>query len=1283
MHCAAVRGARTRSERRRYRTSESHLDTVDGHLCLNRGARHPQRLDADFAGPRRARDHGSVMPAAPAHDGPSDPAPRLGPLAALLDAGRDVLAEVLEPGQVVVGGALRAYTLAQLATRVGTDERKPLLVVVPTEKDAEAVVDDLGAYLGDDAVAHLPPWETLPHERLSPQAATVGQRLRVLDRIRRTVSGAETQQPLRAVVAPVRALLQPMDPRLAEREPVRLDAAYDGGLDGLVESLAALGYTRTPMVERRGEFAVRGGLVDVFPTAADHPIRVEFFGDDVDEIREFSAANQRTLEVVESIAVDAARELVLDAETADTARLLAKRVPALAEQLELLAEGVAFEGMESLVTAIHPTPAFLPDFLPPGSGTAVVDVVRVLDRATELREQAEALLVVSWGDEEAAGFLGAGPARGSAGRDGSDGRASSDSSGGGDGDGSGDGGTSAGATADAGTDAVGYAAWEDVLRRAPGPVWELTPFGGADVPGMPWESFRGDIAAACVHVRRHSLDGDLVVLTTAGHGAALRLAEVLREAGLAAPVLERVPGPGDGGGSGSGRVVIVESSLREGFRAPDLGVVVLGEWDLFGPRRNRASRRLPSKRAAGETVLDLAPGDAVVHSVHGIGRYVGMVTRELRGSTTAVGGGHTGTVTRDYVVLDYAGGDKLYVPSDQVDAIARYVGGEDPRVMRLGGNDWDRARSKVRKAVQEMAGELIRLYSARMHSQGHAHALDTTWQTELEQAFPHTETPDQLEAIDSVKQDMEAPLPMDRLICGDVGFGKTEIAVRAAAKAVFDGKQVAVLVPTTLLAQQHFETFSERFSGFPVSVRHLSRFVSAKEQREIIDGTAAGTVDLVVGTHRLFGADVRFKDLGLVVIDEEQRFGVAHKERLKQLRTNVDVLTMTATPIPRTLEMAITGIRDLSTIDTPPEERQPVVTHVGEWDERLAALAVRRELLREGQVFWVHNQVQTIDAAAERVRELAPGARVEVAHGQMDEAALEKTMLRFWEREFDVLVCTTIIESGIDVPNANTLVIERADLLGLAQMYQLRGRVGRSSARGYAYLFFPEEKAMTEEAYKRLETVSTHTGLGSGLSIALRDLEIRGAGNVLSADQSGHVASVGFEAYAQLMREAVEDLKAGGGGTPAAPEPEISIDLPVDAHLPKDYIADEALRLEAYRKIAAVRDGRGLKAVRDELVDRYGPPPPPAERLLSTAALRAAIRRWGIREVKTTPRRTVRVTPVTLSDSQEVRLARAFRGALYNAAAEALELPMPKGEDLVGGVARMLRDLFAPAKPRG
>ena len=1155
-------------------------------------------------------------------------------LAPLLAAGRAALVEALEPGTVSLTPAVRPYALALL-----TEQSRPLLIVVPTERDAEALCEDLSAFLGPRCVAHFPPWETLPHERLSPEAGTVGQRLQVLSRLT-----APDHDHLKAVVAPVRALLQPMDPRLAEREPIRLTPGSSMGLDSLIEQLAALGYTRVSMVEHRGEFAVRGGIVDVFPAAADHPVRVEFWGDDIDTMREFAAASQRSLEAVQQVQIDPARELVLDAETAATARLLAEKVPAMAEQLGMLAEGIAFEGMESLVTAIHPAPAFLPDFFGEGSGLAVVDPPRVSQRADELREQAEALLVAGWGAAAEDRF----------------------------------GETSApGLPTDLGVDPVGFARWADVRARVRGPEWELGAFGSADVPGMPWDSFRGDIASAAAMVQSLSRERVGIVLTSSGHGSALRLAEVLRDAGIAAPVRDGAPEDI----VGSGRVVIVESTLREGFRATELGIAVLGEWDLFGPRRApRASRRLPSKRAASETVLDLEIGDPVVHSVHGVGRYAGIVTRQLRGPTTAVGGGSAGAVTRDYVVIEYAGGDKLFVPSDQVDSIAKYVGGEEPKVMRMGGADWERAKTKVRKAVREMAAELIRLYQARMHSAGHAFAPDTGWQTELEQAFPHTETPDQVSAIDEVKQDMEAPLPMDRLVLGDVGFGKTEIAVRAAAKAVFDGKQVAVLVPTTLLAQQHGETFLERFSGFPVKVAVLSRFAGAREQKQILDGLAAGTVDLVIGTHRLLGADVQFKDLGLVIVDEEQRFGVAHKEKLKALRTSVDVLTMSATPIPRTMEMAITGIRDLSTIDTPPEERRPIVTQVQPWEEGLAVLAIRRELLREGQVFWVHNRVESIEAAAERVRELVPGARVAVAHGQMDEAQLERVMLAFWNREFDVLVCTTIIESGLDIPNANTLVIERADLLGLAQLYQLRGRVGRSTERGYAYLFYPADERLTDEAHKRLETLATYTGLGSGMSIALKDLEIRGAGNLFGPDQSGQVASVGFDEYARLMREAIEDFKLGKRAPLVhEPEPEITIDLPVDAHLPHDWITDEALRLEAYRKIAAVRDAAGVKAVREELVDRYGKLPPQAERLLSLAALKAALRRWGVRELTTTPRRTVRVAPVLLAEYQEVRLRRIAKDALYNPAAHALELPMAGDGDLIGYVARRLKEVFASA----
>ncbi|MGI9015850.1 MAG: transcription-repair coupling factor [Euzebya sp.] len=1183
-----------------------------------------------------------------------------GPLAGLLTRAGENYDDLSFAGEVTVSPPLRPFVIAHLATR------RPLLVVTPSLADAENLADDIAAFSGEAAVEVFPPWETLPHERLSPQPATVGKRLRVLDRLRHSADdSADPQTVLRIVVTPVRAVLQPMDPRLAQREPLQIAPGFDAGLDMLTQQLAALGYTRSSMVTQRGEFAQRGGLVDIFPTTEDHPVRIEFWGDDVDEIRTFSAGDQRALEPLARVTVHAARELVLDEETVQTASTLAAQVPALADQLQMLADGIAFEGVEGLVTAIHPTPAHLPELMPPDTGLVVVDPVQARDRAKQLVDQAAELMIADWESLATA--------------------------------------TGQGITGVAGVEAAaqrneraGFADLDGIIAgydRSGGKVWRLTPFSSADtlvsLTARPWDTFKGDVISVAHMVKRYLREGDFteatdepgqamtVVLTTIGHGPALRLAEVLRDEGVPVDVDaidSPIPSRPDG------RVHIRSSTLRTGFVSQDLGICLLGEFDLFGPRRHRAGRRLPSRRAAAQTVIDLEAGDAVVHSVHGVGTYIGMVTRELRGTTT-LGGGTAGTVTRDYVILQYAGEDRLFVPSDQVDSLAKYIGGEQPRVMRMGGADWDRARSKVRAAVQDMAAELIRLYQARMHSPGHAFGLDTTWQTELEQAFAYPETPDQQQAIDAVKQDMETPIPMDRLLCGDVGFGKTEVAVRAAAKCIFDGKQAAVLVPTTLLAQQHGETFTERFSGFPVNIAVLSRFASPAEQSQILDGLAAGTLDLVIGTHRLLSKDIAFKDLGLLIVDEEQRFGVSHKERLKQMKTSVDVLTMSATPIPRTMEMAITGIRDLSTIETAPEERQAVHTQVGAFDENLATLAIRRELLREGQVFWLHNSVRTIQAAAERIRELVPGARVVVGHGQMPEGELEQVMLDFWHRDFDVLVSTTIIESGLDIPNANTLIVERADMFGLAQLYQLRGRVGRSRARGYAYLFYPEGSRMTEEAYKRLESIASHTQLGSGMSIALKDLEIRGAGSMLGADQSGQVATVGFEAYSQLMAEAVTELTQG---KPAVREPEITVDLPIDAHLPKDYIAEEGLRLEAYRTVAAVRDARGVKAAREELVDRYGPLPAPAERLMSVAALKAALRRWGIEEVSTTPRRTVRLSPVRLSDSQEVRLHRVDHSALYNPTAAVVELQMPAssgegGGDLIGWLAKRLKGIFASA----
>ncbi len=658
---------------------------------------------------------------------------------------------------------------------------------------------------------------------------------------------------------------------------------------------------------------------------------------------------------------------------------------------------------------------------------------------------------------------------------------------------------------------------------------------------------------------------------------------------------------------------------------------------------------MPSRRRHTVDPLQLKPGDFVVHEQHGVGKYVEMVQRTVAGAT------------REYLVLEYASskrgqpGDRLYVPTDQLDQVTRYVGGEAPALHRLGGSDWAKAKGRAKKAVKEIAAELIRLYSARTASPGHAFAPDTPWQRELEDAFPFHETPDQLAAINEVKADMETTVPMDRLICGDVGYGKTEIAVRAAFKAVQDGKQVAILVPTTLLVQQHFSTFSERFANFPVVVKGLSRFQSDKEANAVVAGLADGSVDVVIGTHRLLSNEVRFKDLGLVIVDEEQRFGVEHKEHLKQLRVAVDVLAMSATPIPRTLEMAVTGIREMSVIQTPPEERHPVLTFVGAYDERQIGAAIRRELLREGQVFYIHNRVDSIDRAAARIRELVPEARIAVAHGQMGEHQLEQVIVDFWEKEFDVLVCTTIVESGLDIANANTLIVERADVFGLSQLHQLRGRVGRGRERAYAYFLYPPEKPLTEMAHDRLATMASHTDLGAGMQIAMKDLEIRGAGNLLGGEQSGHIASVGFDLYVRLVGEAVEEFKAGG---PVEGAPEMRVELPVDAHLPHDYVPGERLRLEAYRRIAEAVDEAAVVAVQEELVDRYGPLPEPVENLLAVARFRVLARQAGLTEV-TMAGNHVRFGPLDPPESTVLRMKRLYPGTLVKPTIRTILVPRP------------------------
>jgi transcription-repair coupling factor (superfamily II helicase) len=761
-----------------------------------------------------------------------------------------------------------------------------------------------------------------------------------------------------------------------------------------------------------------------------------------------------------------------------------------------------------------------------------------------------------------------------------------------------------------------------------------------------WGPVAGDGSGLTDRLTQLIGNGFRVVVAADGSGSADRLHSLLLDQGLDFPIRKitaAMAQSGDVLNLGPGGHIVV-APIHRGATLPNAKVSIVAESDLTGRRRaHRKARRQP-KREGTTTFQDLKAGNYVVHHQHGVGQYEGMVKR-------AIGG-----VERDYLLISYKGGDKLYVPSDQIDALRQYVGGEAPTMHKLGGSDFAKAKSRVKSEVRQIAQELVLLYQQRITAVGHAFAQDTPWQHEMEEAFPFVETPDQRTAIAEIKADMERTHPMDRLVCGDVGFGKTEVAIRAAFKAIQDGKQVAVLAPTTLLATQHGNTFADRFAGYPIRVEVLSRFLTAAQAKKVIAQVKSGEVDCVIGTHRLLAADINFKDLGLLVVDEEQRFGVQHKEKMKRMKTNVDVLTLSATPIPRTLEMSLVGIRDLSLLQTPPAERQPILTFVGEYEERVAVEAIRRELLREGQVFWVHNRVRSIDTAAARLRQLVPDARIAVAHGQMDESTLETVVQDFWDGHYDVLVCTTIIESGIDMPSVNTLVVERSDLLGLGQMHQLRGRVGRSGQRAYAYLFYPPDKVLTEEAYERLRTIGESTELGSGFKIAMRDLEIRGAGSLLGESQSGHIAAVGYDLYCQMVTEAVSEMK----GEPAKKAPaEIKLDVPTDSFLPTDYVAKEELRLEAYRRLAGVQTDAQVDDIRAEWEDRYGPLPEPAEALLQVGYLRAQCHRLGLRDIQISTT-DAKLAPLELKLSETMRLRRLSKGAKYKEDLGQLVVPLPR-----------------------
>ncbi len=1144
-----------------------------------------------------------------------------GPLGALLEAsGEDGVFEaaIESPGSVL--SVPEPARAFAVAALTQSLRRRLVVVATPTHTEAERLAGDLEVFLGAGTVDVCPAWETLPFERVSPATETMGRRVRTMWHLRSWASQGAAGSS-RVIVAPVKALLQRLGPHVEDTDPVVVTKGDTVDLDDLVARLVGLGYRREYQVEHRGEIAVRGSIVDVYGSTAEVPVRIDMWGDEVDRLSEFSVGDQRSVADVGRVELFACRELRPTEEIRARAAELVRTAPWGRAQWERLADGAFFDGMESWLAWLSDDEHLLGDLVPDDALVVLVEPRRMRDRALDLVVEEDSLvstLARTWNVD------GDGLPR-------------------------------------------LHLPFDRLLARTKAPTLSVTAAPeGPDtltVSASGWDPVAGGGERLLEQLKVLQGERYRLAVCAEGHASASRLRDLLEAHGLAATLDETPSGFDDG------RVHVVAAPLERGFLYREQRIAVLAESDLTG--RRRTHRRPRHKARNSETFFDdLRSGSLVVHHQHGVGRFSGMVKR-------AIGG-----VERDYLLLEYKGGDKLYVPSDQVDLLRPYSGGDNPSLNRLNGAEWQRTKTKVRSAVREIAQELVVLYQKRVTSPGHAFAPDTPWQAEVEESFPYQETPDQLTAIADVKADMERPSPMDRLVCGDVGFGKTEVALRAAFKAVQDGKQVAVLVPTTLLASQHHQTFSERFDGYPLRVEMLSRFLTPSQAKAVVDGLADGSVDIVVGTHKLLSPDVSFRDLGLLVVDEEQRFGVHHKEAIKKLRADVDVLTLTATPIPRTLEMSLTGIRDLTLLHTPPADRQPILTYVGEYEERAVAEAIRRELLREGQVFYVHNRIADIDRKAEDLRSLVPEARVAVAHGQMDEGALEKIVLDFWEGAYDVLVCTTIIESGIDMPTVNTLVVDRADRLGLGQLHQLRGRVGRSGQRAYAYLFYPPDQVLSEEAYERLKTIGEHTELGSGFKIAMRDLEIRGAGNLLGGDQSGHIAAVGYDLYVQMVSEAVAELK----GEPLREPAEIKLDLPVSANLPADYVAREDLRLEAYRRLATVSSRSAVEDIESEWLDRFGPLPEPARELLNIAMLRAECARVGVREVTVVSTGsglagggyTARITPVELKFSQTVRLGRLASKAVYKPDTSQLVVPLSKSTDPVEHVRVLLSELFPP-----
>lgn len=1045
--------------------------------------------------------------------------------------------------------------------------KKTIVVVIPTWEKAMQITEDIKSYVNYNDVYLFPPRENLPHERLSPSKVTSGIRLKTLNLLQKS-------KPI-IVLTSAGAVLDKIAPvKAGVHLPLAIKVGSKISFEDLIRSISNMDYVRENKTYFPGHFSVRGGILDVFDVTSKYPYRIEFFGDTVESIREFSTVTQRSLYKLDKVNIYSSREIMIKS-----------------KQIDYENNFTYYEGMESDIAKYYEKPQNFFEYIPQESIILFCDQIEFNLRLKNLVNQVLDSFVFK-DDAEKDNYI-----------------------------------------LSTIIDPDRY------FNNIKNPIIKL------DVISTKPDSFsykvknqrkvRGDRSRFFKNLEPDSKKLTHSIICLGSITRVNRLIDIFDEEGVPYKFYKKkVPK------SMPNTPIIIVSPLSSGFIDEESKISVYSQSDLFVKRIRHTPIYKQKEAVPIIRPSDLNLGNHVVHNIHGIGIYDGMVKEEIDG------------VIRDYFLLKYADGDRLYVPTSQIDKIHKYIGEENPPIYRLGSRKWTKAKRKVKQSTKEIARELLQLYAERQQLEGFAFPPDTPWQREIEDLFPFWETPDQVRAINEVKKDMEKPRPMDRLVCGDVGYGKTEVAIRAALKAIFGGKQVVILVPTTILAQQHYHTFYKRFKNYPIKVGLLSRFLTKKEQREVIKGLKEGTIDIVVGTHRLLQKDIEIRDLGLIIIDEEQRFGVEHKEKLKIFRKKVDVLTLSATPIPRTLYMSLISIRDMSVINTPPQDRLSVETVVGEINYDQIKDAIEFELRRGGQVFYVHNRIKTIIRTAERIKTLVPQAKIAIAHGQMREEELEKVMIDFVEENFNILVCTTIIESGLDIPTVNTMIVEDADQLGLAQLYQLRGRVGRGDKKAYAYFYYNDKRLLTEEAYKRLYALREFSQLGSGFNLAMRDLEIRGAGEILGPKQHGHMVSVGFELYCQLIREAIEEMR----GEKKEKIPEITIEIPVSAYIPKDYISADSLRIEAYREIKSADILNKISDLVDSFIDRYGPIPKPLKNLIEIAKLKIPMRKAGIFKAISIGKYDIAFFPVKLSTHQQNKLMKKFPQAKFSVSSKSLRV---------------------------